>query len=206
MSLDEMDQKRAEHKVKYVRGDPECSVLSVITSYDDNGHMDIHIVQRLPESGSGRKGEADQALHDTLTNVDPRERERVKEMINRDGSRSTNVTIKCPLFAVEQDMGLPSTCSDLQAGSMSQVRIHLLRRHKLTVRHCATCTQDILNAEVFEPNHGVQCRNPEPYRKGLQVRQQWKELYTSLRQDMHRKGLLILEESRNNQIDLYKPT
>jgi hypothetical protein len=164
------------------------------TSYNDHEW-------RAPRSTASK--EAEPVVADALTNFDAREWERVKEMSTKDTSRSTIIIIECPLSAVESDMGHPSTCFDLQAGSMSQIRIHLLHRHNIIVKYCYMCAQDILDPELFELCHGSHCTDPRQLRRGIiDVRQQWKEMYMSLRRKMNSTAMEASEGSHRHQVNI----
>lgn len=146
--------------------------------------------------------EAEQVAAEASTNIDAREAERVKDISNKDPKGSTNLIIECPLSAVERDLGLVGTCSDLQAGSMSQVRIHLLRRHSITVKYCIVCKQSVLDAEVFELCHGSHCTDSRPLLRGIvAVRQQWKELYTSLKRKTESPAMRAFDSTQRHQFN-----
>jgi len=156
------------------------------TAYTDPTIYNDH-EWRYQRSIAGK--EVEQVAADVSNSFDARELERVKEISRTDGNQSTKFILECPLSAVETDLGLPSTCIDLQAGSMSQIRIHMLRRHGVTIKHCDECSKDFLDASLFYSRHGVHCTESRLLVKGItHVRQQWKELYTSLRQTMDLNG------------------
>jgi meiosis-specific transcription factor NDT80 len=117
-----------------------------------------------------------------MVDDDAREEKRVKTT-SIDADLRTSAVFECPLSAVRNDMGLPSTCSDSQAGSISQLQIHLLRHHNIAVNYCVVCSRIIVDTNLFELNHGTNCRDPRPPpRRILAMQQQWKDMYVSLRQ------------------------
>ena len=129
---------------------------------------------------------------------DARETERVQTIRNKAGGHSDKFIVACPLSAVEHDLGLPETCSDLQAGNMTQIRIHLIRHHHMSVQLCNVCLQTVLDPEVYEMIHGMKCPNPNPHKvaPGIDgVRQELKELYTYLRERMEPSAVEVVNES-----------
>jgi hypothetical protein len=129
--------------------------------------------------------------------LDARETERVQTIRNKAGGHSGRLIVACPLSAVKHELGLPETCSDLQAGNMAQIRIHLNRRHHMSVKFCNVCLQTVLDPEVYSKSHGTRCTDQrhKEARDIDGVRQEWKELYMSLRKRMESSAMEVAIES-----------
>ncbi|KAH7080227.1 hypothetical protein BKA63DRAFT_238563 [Paraphoma chrysanthemicola] len=123
----------------------------------------------------------------SLTDIfDARERERVKEAGSKDGNKWTDFFMECPLSAFKTDLNLSNTCADLQAKNISQIRTHLLKSHGIDTEHYIVCGRDVMDASLLDLYHGFNCEDPLPHATGIiGSRQQWKELYMSLRRMMN---------------------
>ncbi|KAK7182602.1 hypothetical protein PSPO01_11392 [Paraphaeosphaeria sporulosa] len=85
---------------------------------------------------------------------------------------------------------------------MSQICIHLLRRHGITTKLCNVCTKAILDPTVFDRYHGRNCTDPRPQvRRIVGVRQQWKELYTSLRRTIDVTAVEAFQDSLSHAVN-----
>lgn len=95
--------------------------------------------------------------------------------------------LRCPLRAVERELGVPTTCNDVLATSMAEVRHHLSRPpHSKFVKLCTICNEDFIHRDVFEQGHGKgsNCDTKGPQRRRELKIVQWQLLRDALRAEL----------------------
>lgn len=89
----------------------------------------------------------------------------------------------CPIFQKDVQLNRDRSCTGLTASTMSDVRRHLDRSHKQTVKLCPTCKEDIVGQGEFESFHGARCRSdPRKQPRGSAADTNWLSLYEKLGQ------------------------
>lgn len=88
----------------------------------------------------------------------------------------------CPIFQYDKAMGWKSVCNGVKGSNMSDVRRHLERSHRVFVKLCNTCNEDIIDQSEFENVHGGLCRSPVgDQRRGNRAEEQWLRLFRKLK-------------------------
>ncbi|KAF2648623.1 hypothetical protein K491DRAFT_239579 [Lophiostoma macrostomum CBS 122681] len=96
--------------------------------------------------------------------------------------RSKSKTFACPIFQYDKAMRWDSLCGGVGGGSMSDVRRHLERSpHKIYIRLCKTCNEDIIDQSEYNNLHGGKCRTVGGQRRGGQAEEQWNRLFKKLK-------------------------
>lgn len=88
-------------------------------------------------------------------------------------------TFACPVFQHYKLLGHKPPCDGDLAENMSAVRRHLERNHKIIVKLCKICNEDIIHQQNYD-THAKGCSNKQRQRRGDTSETQWIALYRKL--------------------------